>query len=244
MFFLFVSSLITFTVAALLIAVRAVLTLAVIRRRRKFLVQQKNHGANIFETQKDSPNLNLKKAPMVLVVLGSGGHTAEMLALISELIGVLPEGTSLTYVTGESDRHSASKAIDLHKNEDMPGTMHISYVRLPRAREVGEAWLFSVISSVKTAIAAIKLVCYTKPDVVLTNGPGTSAVVAGAAFLIRVCRPSAKLTCRVVYVESFARVETLSMSGRILYGFADRFVVQWQQLSKEWPLAEYYGRLC
>lgn len=244
MFVLVVSSLAFFTVFALLIAVRAVLILVTIRRRRRLLVQQQHHAANIFEVQSDSSTKKLNKAPMVLVVLGSGGHTAEMLTLISELIGVLPEGTRLTYVTGESDRHSASKASDLHKNKHMACTMHISHVRLPRAREVGEAWLSSVMSSVKTTIAAIRLVWRTKPDVVLSNGPGTSAVVAGAAFLTRVCKPSAKLACRVIYVESFARVETISMSGRILYAFADRFVVQWQQLCKEWPLAEYYGRLC
>jgi len=51
--------------------------------------------------------------------------------------------------------------------------------------------------------------------------------------------PSPKL----IYVESFARVKRLSLSGKILKPFVDRFVVQWPDLTKENSRAEYKGRL-
>ena len=47
----------------------------------------------------------------------------------------------------------------------------------------------------------------------------------------------------VVYVESFCRVETLSLSGKILYYMADQFVVQWPQLSDKYPRSTYMGRV-
>ncbi|EEC13566.1 conserved hypothetical protein [Ixodes scapularis] len=47
----------------------------------------------------------------------------------------------------------------------------------------------------------------------------------------------------VVYVESFCRVETLSITGRVLYHLADHFVVQWPQLSAKYPRAKYHGLL-
>ncbi len=47
----------------------------------------------------------------------------------------------------------------------------------------------------------------------------------------------------IVYVESICRVETLSMSGRILYYFADQFVVQWPQLAEKYPRSTYLGRV-
>lgn len=36
---------------------------------------------------------------------------------------------------------------------------------------------------------------------------------------------------RLVYVESFARVETLSLTGRMVRPLVDRFVVQWAHLA-------------
>lgn len=41
---------------------------------------------------------------------------------------------------------------------------------------------------------------------------------------------------RTVFVESWARVRTISLSGKILLPFADRFLVQWPALDgkKAW----------
>lgn len=44
-------------------------------------------------------------------------------------------------------------------------------------------------------------------------------------------------------MESFARVTALSLSGKILIYFADRFLVQWPELAKRYPKAEYVGIL-
>lgn len=49
---------------------------------------------------------------------------------------------------------------------------------------------------------------------------------------------------KIVYVESIARVETLSLSGKLLYLTADYFLVQWPQLQSKYPRTEYMGRLC
>jgi hypothetical protein len=50
--------------------------------------------------------------------------------------------------------------------------------------------------------------------------------------------------CSIVYVESFARVKSLSMSGHIMYHLADKFVVQWEGLCARYPRAVYAGVLC
>jgi beta-1,4-N-acetylglucosaminyltransferase len=49
---------------------------------------------------------------------------------------------------------------------------------------------------------------------------------------------------KTVYVESVARTKRLSLSGRLAYGVAHRFVVQWPGVLDAYPLAEYNGRLC
>lgn len=48
---------------------------------------------------------------------------------------------------------------------------------------------------------------------------------------------------RTIYVESFARVKRLSLTGRLLYWVVDGFLVQWPGLKKNWPRAEYRGVL-
>jgi beta-1,4-N-acetylglucosaminyltransferase len=47
----------------------------------------------------------------------------------------------------------------------------------------------------------------------------------------------------IVFVESICRVESLSLSGRIVYYFADHIVVQWPELKEKYPMTRYLGRL-
>jgi beta-1,4-N-acetylglucosaminyltransferase len=47
----------------------------------------------------------------------------------------------------------------------------------------------------------------------------------------------------MIYVESIARVESLSLSGKLLRPIVDHFVVQWKPLKERYPKAEYYGLL-
>jgi len=88
------------------------------------------------------------------------------------------------------------------------------------------------------------------PDLILTNGPATGVCIVLAAKLIRLLRyVSTSLTVwhpavlslyegqaptpyplRTVFIESWARVTSLSLSGKILLPFADRFLVQWPSL--------------
>lgn len=50
---------------------------------------------------------------------------------------------------------------------------------------------------------------------------------------------------RIVFVESIARVDSLSLTGRILYQLrlADALFVQWPQLQTDNPRTLYRGRL-
>lgn len=79
-----------------------------------------------------------------------------------------------------------------------------------------------------------------RPHVVVTNGPALGAVAA-AVVVARWCLWGER--CAIVYVESLARVQTLSLTGKILYRIADRFLVQWEGLREKYPRALWYGRL-
>jgi hypothetical protein len=59
------------------------------------------------------------------------------------------------------------------------------------------------------------------------------------------CRLLFLSDCRILYVESIARVRKLSLSGYILYfsRMADQFFVQWPELQARFPRSTYAGRL-
>jgi UDP-N-acetylglucosamine:LPS N-acetylglucosamine transferase len=46
---------------------------------------------------------------------------------------------------------------------------------------------------------------------------------------------------KVIYIESFAKINSPNMSGKIAYKFADRFYVQWESMKKFYPNAIYIG---
>ncbi len=48
---------------------------------------------------------------------------------------------------------------------------------------------------------------------------------------------------KFIYMESLTRIKSLSLTGKIVYPFADLFLVQWPGLSEQHEKALYKGRL-
>lgn len=168
-----------------------------------------------------------------LAVLGSGGHTAELLTLLQTLLSTHPP-THITYLFSATDTHSLSKLPSL------PTTPHTA-ISTPRAREVHQNPASSLLSTLHCLLATLPAIHAAKPDIVILNGPATAAV---AAFAVIVLKALGLSRARVIYVESVARASTLSLSGRFVYHLADRFVVQWHgALTYNYPRAECHGRL-
>ena len=165
-----------------------------------------------------------------LVVLGSGGHTAEMLRLITDFD--FDRYGPLTLVTAATDTTSRAKA-----ERELPreALATARWAEIPRAREVGQSFGSSVPSTLHALWACVLLIWTASPDLVLVNGPGTCVPVAVLARLSG---------SRVIFVESWCRVESLSLTGRIMYWVAHRFVVHWPELARRYPRAEYLGRIC
>ena len=165
-----------------------------------------------------------------LVVLGSGGHTAEMLRLITAFD--FDRYAPLTLVTAATDTTSRAKA-----ERELPreALATARWAEIPRAREVGQSFGSSVPSTLHALWACVHLIWTASPDLVLVNGPGTCVPVAVLGRLSG---------ARVIFVESWCRVESLSLTGRVLYYVAHRFVVHWPELARRYPRAEYLGRIC
>ena len=46
---------------------------------------------------------------------------------------------------------------------------------------------------------------------------------------------------KLIFIESYAKVKTPTLTGKLLYPFADRFYVQWRELLEYYPKAQYVG---
>lgn len=178
----------------------------------------------------------------LLCVLGSGGHTAEMLTMVSDVRAMRANPIKMSFIVTETDRQSVAKLsqlpeIDAPTNDTSGG---FQVFKIPRAREVGQSWVSSMYPSMLCLATAIPIVAKTRPDVLLLNGPGTAVLVAAVCCMFRVL---GIVKTRIVYVESVARTRDLSMSGMLIYYLADRFIVQWEQLRERYPLSELHGRI-
>lgn len=75
---------------------------------------------------------------------------------------------------------------------------------------------------------AFLVIIREKPELVLTTGAG---VAVPFLILAKLCR------IKTVFIESFTRVEELSLSARLVLPFLDVLYVQWQQLQDKYPKA-------
>ncbi|XP_062848282.1 UDP-N-acetylglucosamine transferase subunit ALG14 homolog [Trichomycterus rosablanca] len=179
-----------------------------------------------------------KGSVSVLVVAGSGGHTTEVIRLMGSLS---PSYSPRHYVIADTDKMSEEKIRTFEASKKDGDTFsQFTIHRIPRSREVRQSWTSSVISTLRSLLHSVPLVFRLRPDVVLCNGPGTCIPLCAAGLLLGILGMKRVL---LVYVESICRVESLSLSGKILYHFADHFFVQWQPLRTKYPNSVYIGRI-
>ena len=82
------------------------------------------------------------------------------------------------------------------------------------------------------AAASFRYWLLERPDVIVCTG-----VLATIPF----CLIGHALGSKLVYIESFAKTDLPTMTGRLLGKKADRFYVQWETMLKVYPDARFVG---
>jgi UDP-N-acetylglucosamine:LPS N-acetylglucosamine transferase len=155
----------------------------------------------------------------LLVVLGEGGHTTELL----NLVDLLGDRYDYHYVISKQDNLSADQL-------RIEGEIH----RLLRPRGKDTSAPLAALRTVLTAFQALSVLLRVRPKAILSTGPAIAVPVAILGKL---------LGARVIFVETGSRIRTVSMTGKIMYRWADLYFVQWPQLKEKLPRAIYAGRL-
>jgi beta-1,4-N-acetylglucosaminyltransferase len=81
---------------------------------------------------------------------------------------------------------------------------------------------------------AVRVVRRMRPNVIVTTGAGVAVPFAWVGRL---------LGARVVYIESFTRIDDASLSCRMIAPAADRLYVQWPQLAEILPGSRHVGNV-
>lgn len=81
-------------------------------------------------------------------------------------------------------------------------------------------------------LKSLRIFLREKPDIVITTGVLS---VIPMCFFAKVFRKE------LIYIESFAKVTSPTITGKLMYKYADRFYVQWPQMKEIFPRAIYLG---
>lgn len=89
-----------------------------------------------------------------------------------------------------------------------------------------------VFSMVKNIFISLKIFLNEKPDIVICTG---------TLATIPMCLIAKAFGKKLIYIESFAKINSPTITGKLLYRFADRFYVQWKSMLEIYPKAIYKG---
>jgi beta-1,4-N-acetylglucosaminyltransferase len=132
---------------------------------------------------------------------------------------------------------------------------------LPRAREVHQSYLSSIFTTLYSTYKTLQLLYTIRPNLIITNGPGTCVPLVYCAFVLRLWfslmnddstkqstrssnnnnnkrSSSHHLLYRTIFIESICRVKTLSLSGKLVYPIVDSFMVHWPNLMERYGMVE------
>ena len=161
-----------------------VLTLWIVLKLLKPNNQEEKQGCIRWSAGGDERNLNICWLFSVCMVLGSGGHTTEMVALSRALDRKVY--TPRTYIIAETDLLSKIKI----EKEESGTDGDVRLITIPRqylvfrfyyqlsnifsyrSREVGQSYISSIATTVYAFIGSFKPIIKLRPQLLLVNGPG------------------------------------------------------------------------
>ncbi|WP_195219047.1 PssD/Cps14F family polysaccharide biosynthesis glycosyltransferase [Ligilactobacillus salivarius] len=87
---------------------------------------------------------------------------------------------------------------------------------------------------IKNTFLAIRILLKEKPDLIISSG----AAVAVPFFYI-----GKILGAKLIYIEIFDRIDKPTVTGKLVYPIADKFIVQWEEQKKVYPKAINLGSI-
>lgn len=150
----------------------------------------------------------------ILFISSTGGHLTELLQLKS-----LFAKYNYYLVTEKT------KSSEYIQNQYPEKVSYLAYGTKKNPFLYFFIFIFNIIKSLCIFIKQM-------PDTVITTGTHTAVPMCYIAKLFRK---------KVIYIETFANRTSKTVAGKLVYPIADVFVVQWEEMLKLYPKAQYWG---
>lgn len=115
------------------------------------------------------------------------------------------------------------------KTDYSVGKTGVNVVYLKQINRKEPLFIFKLIGN---TITSFKIYLKEKPDVMITTGV---LAIIPFALIMKLFKK------KLIYIESFAKVTSKTLSGKLLYNYADQFYVQWEEMLELYPNAIYKG---
>jgi beta-1,4-N-acetylglucosaminyltransferase len=161
--------------------------------------------------------------------------------------------------SGDSSSVSAMQKLENKIQAAFPSDLRtgtFDCLPIPRARHVHQPFYTAPFTTIQSAMHIVRVLTrrpesrphsmfgddFRYPHVIVTNGPGTGFVVCVVAYMLKLFMITPQDRLKVVYVESWARSQSLSLTGKLFHltGLADLFLVQQQSLARKFD-KQYIG---
>ena len=152
------------------------------------------------------------KKKKVLFVSSIGGHLTQLLELKP-----LFEDYNYLLVTEKSD-------VTLNLKDKY----NVVFFKYCNKKNFFKYFFINILNAFHSVFLFFKF----RPDVIVTTGANTCVPLCYMGFIFRK---------KVIYIESFAKQEGKTLSGKLVYPIATHFIVQWESMKKYYPKAIYIG---
>ena len=106
--------------------------------------------------------------------------------------------------------------------------------RVYKVPQTNRREIFFPLKFVVNMLISLVILLKEKPDIVISTG---------ALATVPICILAKKIGKKLIYIESFARVTSPNITGKILYRYADQFYVQWESMLDVFPKAQCLGAI-
>jgi UDP-N-acetylglucosamine:LPS N-acetylglucosamine transferase len=92
----------------------------------------------------------------------------------------------------------------------------------------------NIFNLVRNFFVAVKVLFKEKPDIIVSTGAGVAIPFFYLGKLLRK---------KLVFIEAYERIETPSLTAKIVYPITDAFILQWEEQKKNFPKGTVLGQI-
>lgn len=92
----------------------------------------------------------------------------------------------------------------------------------------------SIKNLIKNIFVAWKVLRKEQPKLIVSDGAGVAVPFFWVGKLLRI---------KTIYIEIYDRIDSPSMTGKLVYHFTDMFILQWEEQKKYYPKGKVLGQI-